>query len=270
VMHTIHVALLENRPKYSSIKGIGVSDDQNPRWRETMEDQHVMEDKYGGDLNQGYFGVYDGHGGRGVVEFIPKALHKNLLEEIAALPNDISQDYTKTYLRTDKEIIDRPIQRSGSTAVSALIRKNASGQKWLHVANIGDARAILCRNGTAQRLTYEHKSTDEAEVKRIKESGGFIVKKRVGGTLAVSRAFGDVEVKTAGLIANPHTEDVELTPTDTHLILACDGLWDVATDQKAVDLIQHEVDPQKMSDKLLYYALNNGTKDNVTVMVIAL
>ena len=33
----------------------------------------------------------------------------------------------------------------------------------------------------------------------------------------------------------PHTVDVALRPTDRVLILACDGLWDVVSDQEACD-----------------------------------
>jgi len=104
----------------------------------------------------------------------------------------------------------------------------------------------------------------------VRDSGCFIINGRLGGSLAVSRAFGDVEFKRAGLIADPYFTETLLTPTDTHLILACDGLWDVATDQDAVDLIKNDTDVQRMSEDLLYYSLDQGTKDNVTIMVIAL
>jgi serine/threonine protein phosphatase PrpC len=48
-------------------------------------------------------------------------------------------------------------------------------------------------------------------------------------------------------------------------------LWDVASDQDAVDLIRsNEGDAQRMSEDLLYYSLEQGTKDNVTIMVVTL
>lgn len=125
--------------------------------------------------------------------------------------------------------------------------------------------------------------SDESEINRVKESGSFIFGGRLGGSLAVSRAFGDVEFKNAGLIAKPYLSETKLLPGDTHLILACDGvtvlivlandplqLWDVISDQSAVDLVRTESEPQKMSDDLLQYALENGSKDNVSVMVLVL
>ena len=47
-----------------------------------MEDAHVTIDQYAGHPRQGYFAVYDGHGGRGVVEFIETQLHLNLEAEL--------------------------------------------------------------------------------------------------------------------------------------------------------------------------------------------
>ena len=47
-----------------------------------MEDAHVTVDQYAGHPRQGYFAVYDGHGGRGVVEFIERQLHLNLETEL--------------------------------------------------------------------------------------------------------------------------------------------------------------------------------------------
>jgi protein phosphatase PTC1 len=47
-------------------------------------------------------------------------------------------------------------------------------------------------------------------------------------------------------------------------------LWDVVTDQEAVELIAQETQPQKMSDLLLKTALEKGSKDNVSVIVLQL
>jgi len=145
------------------------------------------------------------------------------------------------------------------------------GERWLYVANVGDARAILNRNGTALRLSYDHKASDDSEVKRVRDSGCFIINGRLGGSLAVTRAFGDVEFKRAGLIAEPYFTETLLTSADTHLVVACDGLWDVASDQDVVNFIKsNDGDAQRLSEDLLYYALDQGTKDNVTIMVVTL
>jgi len=43
--------------------------------RHNMEDDEIMVDSFCGVETQGYFGLYDGHGGRATVDFVVKALH---------------------------------------------------------------------------------------------------------------------------------------------------------------------------------------------------
>ena len=63
------------------------------------------------------------------------------------------------------------------------------------MANVGDARAILSRSGTAIDLSVDHKAKRADEQHRIKSQGGYIVYGRVLGRLAISRAFGDFDCK---------------------------------------------------------------------------
>jgi protein phosphatase 1L len=76
--------------------------------------------------------------------------------------------------------------------------------KVLVAANVGDARVVLCRGGQAVQLTVDHKPDVEAERKRIEAKNPTPKKPlvvnvegtwRVGGLLALSRAFGDVYLK---------------------------------------------------------------------------
>ena len=68
------------------------------------------------------------------------------------------------------------------------------GQKII-CANLGDARALMCRNGKAIDLSVDYKASRKDEQERIKSQGGYIVFGRVLGRLAVTRAFGDFECK---------------------------------------------------------------------------
>jgi len=259
----------EGPRKYTSVNSVGISHDRNARFRRSMEDEHVIIDNFGGNPDQGYFAIYDGHGGRGAVDFTAKTLHKNLLEELEKNPTISPLEALKqSYLSTDKQMGETQIQFSGTTCITVLIKKQGD-QRWLYCANAGDARAVLARDGKAFRLSYDHKGSDENETKRIVDAGGFVVLNRVNGILAVTRSLGDHAMKDY-VIGEPYLTEVLLEPTDTHLILACDGLWDVATDQEAVDLVLAENDTQKMSDKLLFHALKNGSTDNISVMAVIL
>lgn len=85
-----------------------------------------------------------------------------------------------------------------------MVRKE-NNNSVLYVANIGDTRAVLNRSGKAERLSIDDKGSDnQDEISRIKSAGGIILDGRVGGVLAVTRAFGDHSLKRAGLIATPH------------------------------------------------------------------
>ena len=68
------------------------------------------------------------------------------------------------------------------------------GQKII-CANLGDARALMCRNGKYMDLSVDYKASRKDEQERIKSQGGYIVFGRVLGRLAVTRAFGDFECK---------------------------------------------------------------------------
>lgn len=143
----------------------------------------------------------------------------------------------------------------------------ATCKRVLYTANVGDARGVLCRAGKAARLTYDHKGTDQQEAKRITDAGGFVMSGRVNGVLAVTRSLGDTAMKDF-VVGSPYTTETELCDEDEFLVLACDGLWDVVSDQAAIDLVREIDDAQHASTKLLKHALSQHTTDNVTVIVV--
>ncbi|KAF7376149.1 Phosphatase 2C like protein [Mycena sanguinolenta] len=155
-----------------------------------------------------------------------------------------------------------------STAEGAsIVVPPSTARRVLYCANAGDARGVLCRGGNAVRLTYDHKGSDKQEAKRITDAGGFVMSGRVNGVLAVTRSLGDSSMKEF-VVGAPYTTETELCDDDEFLILACDGLWDVTSDQAAVDLIRDVEDAQVASQMLLKDALANHTSDNVTVLVV--
>lgn len=140
-------------------------------------------------------------------------------------------------------------------------------KRMLYTANVGDSRLVLCRSGYAIRLSYDHKGSDVNESNRVMQAGGLIMKNRVNGVLAITRSLGDSYLKNL-IIGRPYTTAIEVNENDEFLILACDGLWDIVSDQEAVDLIRDELDPNKQSKILVDHAMKNLSTDNITVMVI--
>lgn len=156
-----------------------------------------------------------------------------------------------------------------NSSVSSSVR-GPDRRRVLYTANAGDARVVLSRSGRALRLSYDHKGSDRSEGKRVQEAGGTILNNRVNGVLAVTRALGDAYMKDL-VTGHPYTTETVLIPgEDEFLILACDGLWDVCTDQQAVDLIR-EVPNERLASKILVdHALKEYSTDNLTVMVVRL
>ncbi|KAI1194761.1 phosphatase 2C-like domain-containing protein [Nemania serpens] len=150
----------------------------------------------------------------------------------------------------------------------ARLKGIATRQRVLYTANVGDARIILCRAGKALRLSYDHKGSDENEGKRILNAGGLILNNRVNGVLAVTRALGDTYMKDL-VTGHPYTTETVIQPeVDEFIIIACDGLWDVCSDQEAVDLIRDKPDPVAASKLLVDHALARFSTDNLSCMII--
>ena len=73
---------------------------------------------------------------------------------------------------------------------------------------MGDTRIVLSRNGEAKQLSIDHKAGSESEKTRIAQKGGYVTMAgiwRVGGLLAVSRAFGNRALKE-WVTADPHVQ----------------------------------------------------------------
>ena len=104
----------------------------------------------------------------------------------------------------------------------------------IYSANVGDSRNVLIRKSESVRLSYDHKASDKSEQKRVRVEGGIIVKNRLFGILAVTRALADFELKDSeieGLSNIPYVSRTELKPDDDkYIIMGSDGVWDVISD----------------------------------------
>ena len=74
------------------------------------------------------------------------------------------------------------------------------------------------------------------------------------------------------LIADPEIQRITLSRDDEFLIIGCDGLWDVMSNQHAVTLVRRGLrrhdDPQQCARELAMKALRLNTSDNLTVIVV--
>jgi serine/threonine protein phosphatase PrpC len=222
--------------------------------------------------DQGFFAVYDGHGGRGIVDFVAEHYHQNFAEELNFdAERSVADCVTSAYLITDIQSRKAGLMSSGSTAVTAFLQ-HKNGKRFLHIANVGDARAVISHKGQAHRLTYDRKATDEREQKRIEEAGGFVLRGRVLGILAVARSFGDHSLKQF-VSARPHITITEITADHDFVALCCDGVFDVMEDDDVINFIKENSQKgpnPKIAEMLVEEALKRRTTHNVTAMVVYL
>jgi len=266
---------LESMRECTSVKAVGFSEDPNTRFRPTMEDAHVIEDGFRANPKEAFFAVYDGHGGRSAVDLVAKHLHtifEQQLKENQGEEHHISKAFLYSYLKTDQILYENKCLFVGTTSVTCYIQ-DLDGQRRLITANAGDARAVLSRNGSPVRLTYDHKASDPHEERRVKDAGGFVASRRVNGILSVSRALGDHAMKSV-VICAPTVSEETLSEDDRFLVIACDGLWDVSTDEEVVKFVNDKfnqgLDVQTISRRLVKNALDKGSTDNISIMIVQL
>ncbi|KFP76518.1 Protein phosphatase 2C-like domain-containing protein 1, partial [Apaloderma vittatum] len=133
--------------------------------------------------------------------------------------------------RLPAEEEDRQHFENDTQSPSHRTAKGAAG--LLHVANVGNAHAVLCKNGKSHCLSREHSTSNISERKRVLQSGGNISTNEpdglVEGYLRTTRGLGhhgDPVLKRS-VIPVPHTVSVPIDDTCPFLILASNGLWEV-------------------------------------------
>lgn len=258
-------------------------------WRNKMEDAHVVHIRD----DCGFFGVFDGHGGDQCALFVAQRIQRQV--DAKGVPQDDAA-FKQLVLSVDQEFLETK-QDSGSTGTMCIVQRPPSGGRIrLRVANVGDSRVLLGRRdgsivdggGTDRGLTTDHKPDLPSERERIYRCGGHVASgqmggpARVNGELAVSRCFGDARFKEIGgprpedhpVTADPEFSHAECNDAD-FLLLVCDGVSEgdfpnaavvklVATKLAASD------DPGAAAQAVCHKAIEAGSKDNVTCMIVLL
>ncbi|KDO30906.1 hypothetical protein SPRG_04809 [Saprolegnia parasitica CBS 223.65] len=255
-----------------SCRLLSFHEEMNPSKRKTMEDAIRVVDGFLHTPQNGFFAVFDGHGGRGVSTFLQDRLHKTLEAE-AARKDGATMDelLERAFILSDMDCcLEDFSENAGSTAAVAVIVQEGP-TRVLYAANAGDSRTVMCKSGRATRLSQDHKAENPDEAARIAQAGGFVMQHRVAGVLAVTRSFGDRSLKP-WVTAQPF---VSRTPLDEHVefvILACDGVWDELDDQEAVNIVLslEPLNRPQAAKFLVDAALEQGSCDNISAVVVFL
>jgi serine/threonine protein phosphatase PrpC len=258
-------------------------------WRVTMEDSHVAGETVADNMS--LVAVFDGHGG----DLIAKEAAVRIVQMLKSDGNfqqkakeapeqaeELGAAIKQVVLRLDEEMRQLPqIQsgedQSGCTSIIALITPT-------HVicANSGDSRGIFHAANTTKAMSYDHKPFNDIEQARIENAGGCVSMRRVNGDLAVSRALGDYSYKQRSdlraeeqqVSAEPDIEIHVRTPQDQFLLLCCDGIWDVMSNDEVgafmSDTFRQGWKGMALSEtleQLLDTCLEKGSRDNMSGVV---
>ena len=130
---------------------------------------------------------------------------------------------------------------------------------------MGDSCAHIVTASGTEKLTYDHKGSDPAERARIEATGSMIIRDRIEGMIAVTRAIGDSVFREYGLIHTPYTRKIALTP-GSMIVLASDGLWDVVKPEDLIPL--KDLKAEEIAVELVNDVIERESKDNTTIIVL--
>ena len=221
------------------------------------------EDRLVVDRVNNVFLVADGMGGQDkgeqasglAAEIIPRVVHDRL-----AAQDDPGQAVQQALNEANQAIINagrnQPVgRRMGTTAVLAVQRANQ-----VYVAGLGDSRAYLIRDNRVEQLTVDH-SVAQALV--------------ASGVLSAEEArhspWQNVLHKFLGCAEMVEGAEVRpFTPqAGDRLLLASDGLTNHITNDDLQQGAKQFADPQFWAEHLVQVALERGSRDNVTCIIVA-
>jgi protein phosphatase len=221
------------------------------------------EDRLVVDRQNNVFLVADGMGGQDkgeqasglAAEIIPRVVHDQL-----AVQGDAGQAVQRALSEANQAIVqagrNQPVgRRMGTTAVLAVRQANQ-----MYVAGLGDSRAYLIRGNRVEQLTVDH-SVAQALV-----SSGVLSPEeaRHSPWQHVLHKFLGCAEMVEGAEVRPFTPRA-----GDRLLLASDGLTNHITDEDLRQGVEQFADPQVWAEHLVQIALERGSRDNVTCIVVA-
>ena len=218
--------------------------------------------------NISIFSIFDGHGG----DFVAKYLKENFA---TFLEDSIKVNYSLNFrgiLNTTFQSIDKSLEKyeqaenCGSTAVVVVVNNNN-----IYCANVGDSKCFYLNKNNVVQLTEDHNCKNEKEKEELKKKGILIFQNRVFGSLSLTRTMGDLEFKREGVTCIPYIKKIFLDEDDVnYIVIASDGIWDVVNEEKLFEIYKglKKGISEEFCNLLVDYAMNNGSGDNISCIVL--
>lgn len=155
----------------------------------------------------------------------------------------------------EKGLNDRHMFGMGSTVVLCVIL-----DEDIIVANVGDSRAYQYVNDQVAIITDDHSFAYELYLK------GEITKEE-----AATHRQRNMLTRSLGLPDDVSVDIFQLKTEDVQMIILCsDGLSDTLSSQAMAEIIENSTDIDQAGSQMVEAAFQNGSTDNITVMLVDL
>jgi protein phosphatase len=173
-------------------------------------------------------------------------------------PETLQQDVDRGLRYLDQVLFqeaDADYQRAGmGTTLTATI---SVGNECI-VVHVGDSRAYLVRGGTVRKITHDH------TIAQVLVDGGVMSPEQAQQARSRHVLTNVLGGPSQGVAGEVHT----LTLHDRDQLLLCtDGLTDMITEAEITQILNQHPQPDDACQVLLDAALEQGGRDNITVLV---
>lgn len=197
------------------------------------------------------FAVADGIGGHTGGEFASKIAIVELKEAVKRKgKNGLKEGFEKANSTIVSEN-ERRHSNMGTTLVACILNKE-NGEYI--VANVGDSRAYIFNDGIWK--TSDHNLVQDLIKKGV-----------IGEKEAVSHPQKNIVTRALGLEKNVKVDIYNKIATVNHVLLCSDGLSDYVNDKEIAETVK-KYEPKAACKKLVKKALENGSKDNITIIIV--
>jgi protein phosphatase len=146
---------------------------------------------------------------------------------------------------------------TGTTVTGVFLDQSGHEPHWVTL-NIGDSRVYLARDGAIAQIT-----TDHSVVQELVAAG------RLSPEEAESHPYGNVITRAVGPSDGVTPDYVRLDIVDGDRFVVCsDGLTKELTDYGILHFLSEHPDPAEAVTAMLDAALENGGRDNITIIVL--
>lgn len=272
--------------------GVGVASDpmamRRGGKRLPMEDMCYCQWPLPGVEQFGLFGIFDGHGGAEAAKTASKML-PHRIADILSNPEEkasvLSRCDASDVLREAFSLTEAAMnhQYEGCTATVLLVWIDHNRECFAQCANVGDSACVVSIGGKQITMTEDHRVTSLSERSRCTRMGMPLKdgESRLCGINLV-RMLGDKFLKEQDgrFSSEPYiSQPVHMSSTNmAFALLASDGLWDVMSIKKAVQLVVQTkeryaiVHDEDSAEKVANYVLGEAralrTKDNTSVIFL--